>query len=139
MDRNLRDVVDLTMLKRGALLLKNPAMLLLPPETNNDSSHQMHESDNDAGTNLTSPDVHDGRIAQTPMNTYDASSSEQANGMPIAPNLPTPIDDNLLPEDKIRTHIEHDALEREEDRKRSSLTKPLVITLAACALGAIVQ
>lgn len=58
---------------------------------------------------------------------FDDSSSD-----PSAPNKPDRPDRPL-------TNYEVEALDREEKGKMSSLTRGLWITLATCAMGAVVQ
>jgi hypothetical protein len=157
-DRKLgdEDVVDLKLLKRGALLVKNPKLLRAPSRTNDDSAHCTIQSGNDSQQAQTSNDVqleqthnnvttrtsrtaNDAHDAQIPLNPDYAGLPEQANSESIAPKKRTPADVLLSSKEKVRTGIEHEALKREERGAISSLPKGLIVTLATCAIGAIVQ
>jgi len=92
--KKLGDVIDLNLLKRGALLAQDPDNLEQPEERNAIVAVRADQSANEV----------------------------------------------LLPRrDKFLTELEAQALKRETRGEIGSLTKGLVVTLATCAVGAIVQ
>lgn len=122
--QKLQDILDLKLLKKGAFLAKHPDNLSEPLGT---------EGNRAADTDLP---THKGRTVEK-HGTSNGSGNPQPNSHSPAHTSQTV---NLLSaEDKILTTIEFAALEREKNGTLSSLTKDLIVTLATCAVGAVVQ
>ncbi|RDW71463.1 hypothetical protein BP6252_08026 [Coleophoma cylindrospora] len=115
------DVVDLKLMKRGALLAQNSMLPKPTSQTDDEPAHCILQSGSD--------------FHQTQTSGHDV----QANNESVASEQRTSADILLAGRDRVLKGSEDKALKREKVGANSSLPKGLVITLATCAIGAIVQ
>ena len=122
------NVLDLTLLKRGALLAQNPDNLAKPA-----SPESKPTTNSNLPTAEKKPVVSNEQITPIVGNLDNEAELAQSNDQPRT-NF------NLLStEARTLTSFEAAALQREEAATLNSLPKDLVVILATCANGALVQ
>ena len=107
--KRLLGILDLKLLKRGALLAQDPTNLSEPEDELTPNANLAAHGDNPA---------HNGSLADAEIT---ANSSL------------------LTKKEKTRTHTESGALKREEATTLNGLSKGMIVVLGTCAIGAIVQ
>lgn len=132
--KELKAIVDLKQLKRGALRAKNTSLLKPPKRMNRNPTSRTDRTANDAHIAEDSEDqTNNNTTTNTNRTADDAHTARGADSAAVNCHA-------LLPdEEKYLTLVEEAALLREGDATISSLTKGLIVTFLTCAIGAVIQ
>jgi hypothetical protein len=128
---SLKDVIDFKQFHRGALLAQNPNNLFRPSSNNtpaNDTSRNIQQRVQSKPSEL------EPTISQRLSSRNTKHSTDNGSEDGTMPHLPS-----LTINEKTLTQAEDEALKLEKAGAFRSLSKSMLVLLACCAIGAVVQ